>query len=421
MIAMKSLLRLGLVAIGLLLAPSSAWAAVCVTTAFAKTAGNWSGASTWVTLSGGAINCTLQTGDAVVFDSGSGAGTYTIDEAISVASVATSGATGGITLSNTGNTLTISGASFDISGVTYSTSVTGVQFIFSNTGATSIKTGAGSSNTAQQVGGVSFTGVSGVYTLVDNLNTKPTSTMTLTNGELDLGTNNVNLNIGQFSSSNSNTRSINGGSGTVTILEVGATTSAWDLTTATNFSLTGTALNITFAPSGSTTGQLAFITGAKTYGAININFPSTPATAASSSSLQIETVGPTFASLSVSGSGWLAFTPSATAYTITGAYTCSGQSLTFPLGNISATPGANTYVNLSIGSASTANYCVFINTKLTGAGTLTTTNSFDLGGNTGFTITPPSAGGGGHIIGGWLLKRDLPANDNPLLWASDAA
>jgi hypothetical protein len=403
---MKYLLRF--VVLGFMFAPSSAWAAACSGTAYAHTAGNFSNTTAvWCngsvgSCTGGNAFCTLTAGNAVVFDSNSGAGTYTVDEAISIATLATSGATAGITIAHTaGNTLTVSGASFDLSGVTYTPSTALANITFGDTTNVTITTGAGSSNTAQQLGTIVFNGASGVFTFADNLNTKPTSTVTLTNGEWDLGTNNVNANIGQFSSSNGNTRSINGGTGTITILGVGAITNVWDLTTSTNFSFSGAAVNITFAPAGAMSGQLAFITAAKTYGAIIVTFPSTTSSSASANSLQVETVGPTFASLTVSGAGWIAYTPSATAYTITGAFTCTGT-LTYPLGNISATPGVNTYVNLAIGGASTANYCTFIDTKITGAGALTTTNSFDLGGNTGFTINPPTGSkpcGGGTANG----------------------
>jgi hypothetical protein len=57
-----------------------------------------------------------------------------------------------------------------------------------------------------------------------------------------------------------------------------------------------------------------------------------------------------------------------------------------------------------------------------GGATFTATNVFGIGVTTGWSITPPSAGGGGHIIGGWLLKRDLfPSNDDDPMWPEKVA
>lgn len=58
-----------------------------------------------------------------------------------------------------------------------------------------------------------------------------------------------------------------------------------------------------------------------------------------------------------------------------------------------------------------------------GGGTFTATNSFDLGHNSGITITGPSSTGTACILGGWLLWRDMPEhiNDNFPAWLDKAA
>jgi hypothetical protein len=77
----------------------------------------------------------------------------------------------------------------------------------------------------------------------------------------------------------------------------------------------------------------------------------------------------------------------------------------------------------------TMSYMVIRYLAFNGGGNVTATNSIDLGGNSisgigVLSITPPSSsGGGGHIIGGWVLRRDLhPAsNDNSPAWLDKAA
>ncbi len=61
-----------------------------------------------------------------------------------------------------------------------------------------------------------------------------------------------------------------------------------------------------------------------------------------------------------------------------------------------------------------------------GGATFVANNSFNLGPNSGITINAPAGafgGGGGCILGGWLLWRDLPnnVNDNFPAWLDKAA
>jgi hypothetical protein len=63
---------------------------------------------------------------------------------------------------------------------------------------------------------------------------------------------------------------------------------------------------------------------------------------------------------------------------------------------------------IAAGAASTISWAAIRGITFT-TNTVTATNSFDLKGNTGVTITPPSTGGG-HIIGGGL-RGELPIGD----------
>jgi hypothetical protein len=55
---------------------------------------------------------------------------------------------------------------------------------------------------------------------------------------------------------------------------------------------------------------------------------------------------------------------------------------------------------ISSANSFACSFCGLNGMAFTGAGTFTAPNSFDFGFNQGITITPPSAGGGGRIIGG---------------------
>lgn len=86
---------------------------------------------------------------------------------------------------------------------------------------------------------VTFDGVGGTFSLQDNLTVGSTRTTTLTNGTLALNGNSGNwtLSTGLFASSNSNARSINFGTGNITLTGSGT---VWDTGTLTNLTYTGT-------------------------------------------------------------------------------------------------------------------------------------------------------------------------------------
>jgi hypothetical protein len=70
-----------------------------------------------------------------------------------------------------------------------------------------------------------------------------------------------------------------------------------------------------------------------------------------------------------------------------------------PVGLMSSTVSNNTTV--SVGSASTIDWGSVLRVTKAGAGSITASNSFDLGANSSVTITPPSVGGGViGVIGG---------------------
>lgn len=179
--------------------------------------------------------------------------------------------------------------------------------------------------------------------------------------------------------SGSGTRTINLGSGTWTLSGAGAT---WLNSAVTNETLSAASSTISFTGSGSNprvfTGGLNKIYGTVSFGA----------DAAKSSN--ISSTG-TIATLNITGPNYIQITAGATV-TITNAPNLAGTS-----GNeiFISSATVNSAAILHLSAAGTAAWAAFrditVNTN-----TLTATNSFDLGGNSGtLTITAPSGGGGG--------------------------
>jgi hypothetical protein len=86
---------------------------------------------------------------------------------------------------------------------------------------------------------LTFNGVGGTWRLQSALTSGAARTATLTNGTLDL--NGFTFTTGFFSSSNSNVRTIAFGTGNITVIGAGGSaTAVWAMSTATNFTRTGT-------------------------------------------------------------------------------------------------------------------------------------------------------------------------------------
>ena len=384
---MKAVLRICLVALGLF-ASSSAWA-TCGTgvgTCFWIGGGsstNWSatGPTNWSATTGGAANATaVAAGDAVVFDANSGTGTSNISASISIASLTASASTA-VTLTHAAAVvLTVSGNTFNLnSTIIYAPAAARAINFTSTSGTTTITTNG------QTLGTITFNGVAGDFVLAGGT-FNAAGGITLTNGTLDDSVNNVNVTALALSSSNANTRVLNCGTGTWTLNGFSGTINVWDYTTTTGLTSSCGSASITIAPAGTPTGLRTFATGGASFGSVTITGNAAPTATGAIFSI---TGAPTFSSLTVTGSIAIELAASTT-YTITNAFTGTGTAA-LPILLEPASPATATGVTLSIGAASTCTWCGFVAMKLTGAGTLTTTNSQDYSGNTGFTITPPSS------------------------------
>lgn len=204
---------------------------------------------------------------------------------------------------------------------------------------------------------------------------------------LDFSVNNNSPTIGTFSNSGTGTRNLKMGNGTWTIN--GTNSSIFDH---------GTITNLTFASNGSTIlvqaasapgSQRFLVMNTLTYNAITVNDP------VETTKLGLSTTGNfTVTTLTITNAYFLQFTGGGTV-TITNGFSWN---------NTSSTPGllnsqsANNGTTLSVGGVVTMNWVAIQNVTKAGAGSITATNSFDLGGNTGVTITIPA--GGARIIGG---------------------
>lgn len=202
-------------------------------------------------------------------------------------------------------------------------------------------------------------------------------------GTLDFGTNNNNVTAGTVDFSGAGVRTINMGSGTWTLT---GTSGNVLLGNGTNLTPTFSNAAIIFSGNGnSRTWQAG--TPAGGYGATTVNNNSVPG------SLNIISAT-TVASLTV-GSGT---TIGTSGITITGALNITGTS-SAPSGL--AMSNFSTASSVSVGSASTLTWTGICGITKAGAGSITATNSFDMGRNSGFvSIASPSGGGVTGVIGG---------------------
>lgn len=211
-------------------------------------------------------------------------------------------------------------------------------------------------------------------------------------GTLDFSAINPNVNLTTaLILSGTGTRTINLGSGTISLSAVSGT--ILDITTTTNLTLTGGVVDLTATTTRQTT--TAVVGTPVTLGSLTIR-------------------GNSNASITMSGAGTITtMTLVAPVYLLVGStsptYTNFVQSgspsitaLTTVLGSSFGNLGAGRNLNVSSGTPSLS-YAVIGNVTCTGGATFAFTNSLDMGSNTTCNISPPTigaGGGGGFIIGG---------------------
>ncbi len=234
---------------------------------------NWS-ATGWATTNNGtpAVNNFPLAQDTATFTEAGAAGTVTIDTFWSIGSIqmadGVSNRTTTFTLASSSNSPRIFKNVTFFSNLTLTGTAT---FNFWGQGTTQTITSAGVSFSQP----IAIDSPSGTVQLLDNLTTS--SQITLSQGTIDLSSGNRILTCNIFSSSNSNTRSISFGTGNITVTGNNAT--VWGMSSATNFSFTGTPIvNLTYSGS---TGTRTISGGNSTIGGTESNAVSFNITAGS--------------------------------------------------------------------------------------------------------------------------------------------
>lgn len=197
--------------------------------------------------------------------------------------------------------------------------------------------------------------------------------------------NNVTLSVA-FNCTGTGTRTLNMGDGIWTVS--GTTGTVWDC---------GVITNLTFNANSSTLAFSATPTSSRTinFGGLTYNIVTITNSVASSRTIIWSVGNPTFTG-AVTLSNVLNLRLSGTqAYTFNGGLTYNGTSTTQAA---LYTDGAGTpAATVNVAGAVSLAWLFIQNITKGGAGSITATNSFDAGGNTGVTITGPS--GGGRCIG----------------------
>lgn len=208
-------------------------------------------------------------------------------------------------------------------------------------------------------------------------------------GTLDFSVNNPSMTLtSQINFSGNGTRKFLMGTGTFTLTQNSGT--PFDLGTTTNLDGTSNFSGATYAFTGNTIFTRTFQGGGRSYGTLSIG-------SNTGRGIFLSVGANTWTNWSFAAGTllWLANTQTTT---ITNAPTLTGTS-SLPI-TIDANSGdASATISIASGTFSCV-WCTIRRNTGTGGATFSATNSLDLGGTSGWTITPPSTGGGSRgIIG----------------------
>lgn len=342
----------------------------------------------WALTSGGANDAAIPTtGDAVIFD---GVGANAQDNC--VWNIADSF----IAFDTQGYTGTMSGSS----AITISGNDAGAP--------ASVTFRWGSGMTRTYTGAVTFTGASGTVTITNNgknfgsnvtlngaasfapsdgFNASGSSGLTITVGNWNGG--GFNFQFPRLIATGSGTRAITLGAGTYTITDPDG--AAWELR-GTNITLVTTGATIVYSGTQTASRTFGSPTGADYSNAtINLSNASRKTFACILSGTNV-----IYGALNLTNVGNLQLQSSQT-HIFTAQPTFGGTSSLQP---IMQSQTSGTVATASTDIALTFDYVFFQGLTKAGTGSITGTNSFDGGSNTGLSISGPSGGGTAHILGG---------------------
>lgn len=249
-----------------------------------------------------------------------------------------------------------------------------------STGAAGGQTVPGSADT------VTFDGSSGGGTVTVNFGgtiTVQSITCGAFTGTLDFSANNNSVTLsaaGGFSGSGAGTRTINLGNGTWTL---SATSASWIMTTTTGLTFNANSSTIAFS-SVSTSLQRNFGGGGLTYNIVTFGN-----NGGSGGNINISLAN-TFATLNIIAPNYVTF-PNGVTTTVTNAMSSAGSSGS-EIGLACATAGGTATISSANNHA--LSWYGIRDMAFTGGGTPTATSSFDLGHNSGITITAPASSTG---------------------------
>lgn len=342
---------------------------------YAVGTGNWGDTSTWSTTSGGATGASVPTAaDDVFLDANTTALTINGGATRSCRSINCTGFTGTLTkivdLNIGDSTAGASNIALKfVSGMTLADN--GGQFIFNSTSATIQEVdfaGKSTRNVVFQGAGSSYQ-----YTGAHNADVLSSSTVTLTQGTLDI--NGQTCSWGAFNSNNLNTRTLTLGAANITITGTGE--SVWFLGS-TNSTLNGGTSTITFT--GSNSGII---------GGTGNDYYNVVATGSGSFSIPFSLLCENFTR---TGTSTKTDTLSlASTITCSGTFTANGNSATNRLLIQSNSTGTSRTITAATVSVTNSDF-----QDITGAGagswdlSAITGNSGDCGGNSGITFTTPT-------------------------------
>jgi hypothetical protein len=344
---------------------------------------NWNSSPTtnWAATSGGAGNQTAPaTGDSVFFDGNSGTGASVWNTAISLVTLDCTGSKNPITHGSVLITLTAGNLVLPTGvGGSYTASSSAAAFTFTaTTGTQQITTNGG------KPGSMTFNGAGGTFQLQDNLALLVNSSaiINLTAGTFDGQT--FTVNTPAFQSTGASTRALVG-SGTWTIGTANVTGVIWQVSSVLTVSSFTSSIN-----AASTTAS------GRTFAGGNLTYQGTLSIGASTGGVFAISNANTFHTLAVTGPNFISLNGNTTLSVAPAIAGSSGNAIGFG----TSSPGTPTTLSVASGTA-TFSWCAFRDILCSGGATFTATNSFDLGGNTGISISAPAAGGGGGgIIGG---------------------
>ena len=357
--------------------------------------GTWDASSNtnWAITSGGTGSAGIpKLGTNVYFDSASDLG------GIFTVTISTGATCKDLTVSGLDQTMTLSGSAamsvygnFSVPATNFTQSYTGT-ITFAATASKTITTN-GKSFTA-----FTFDGVSGTWTLQDNLTL--TGAATLTNGTFALGS--YTFTCDNFASNNSNTRTINFDTGKI-VVSSASTATVWNTSTVTNLTVSGTPL-VELTGGGATTKTV-------TLGALS-----------ESNSISV-TLNTTAGTVALTGSARNlilannSFTLSNAARTIYGDFTINGTSPTLTAGTGTTTFGATSGTKTITTNGKTLDFPITFNGA---GGTFSLADDLTIGTSTSRAVVLTNGtlelnGKNLNIYGTFALSQGLYSPDRQLL------